>query len=274
MEAKLRAAIAAIKGVKIPDLPKEIMELDEELSRKFPNNQTIVAIIHANTKLSGEVIRIANLPALKPKTVIKSVKEAVDNLGHDNLKNLLVSAAMQNLFNQREVSEIIDHSSEVAFCCAEMAEFLADVTRDEAYLLGLFHNCGALLLAVKDPENYPKLFSKINTHPVAGLASEEELYGSNHTVVGILLAQKWKLSLDMINAIMNHHIDECGRLNDDRIRGMVAMLKIANHIVNEISYGSYMTADAKNHFHLAKDELMMEDKDINLIRQSLLSCSA
>lgn len=174
METKLRAALLAIKGVKIPDLPKEIMELDQELSHKFPNNQNLVKIIQSNTKLSGEVLRLVNLPAMKPKTHIGTIKEAVDNLGHLNLKNLLVAAALQNLFNQKEVCEIIEHSSEVAFCCAEFAEHLQGVSRDEAYLLGLFHNCGSLLLAVKDPEGYPRIFSKINTSPLAGTATEDE----------------------------------------------------------------------------------------------------
>ncbi|BBN60430.1 HDOD domain-containing protein [Hydrogenovibrio marinus] len=95
MEQRLRQAVQAIKGIKIPDLPKEIMELDEEMSRKFPNNQTITRIIESNTKLSGEVLRIANSPVMKLRNPVKSIREAVDALGYENLKNLVISAALK-----------------------------------------------------------------------------------------------------------------------------------------------------------------------------------
>jgi len=86
MEQRLRAAMAAIKGVKIPDLPKEVFELQQALQCKLPNNQDIANIISANTKLSGEVLRIVNSPIMKLKRQVNSIREAVDSLGYANLK--------------------------------------------------------------------------------------------------------------------------------------------------------------------------------------------
>lgn len=270
MEQRLRKALQAIKGVKIPDLPKEIIELDAELSCKFPNNQKVADIIESNTKLSGEVIRIVNSPIMKLKSPIKSIREAVDVLGYDNLKNLVISAAIKNLFNTPHVQEIIEHASDVAFCCAELSEHIHDVPRDEAYLIGLFHNGGSLMLATKDPENYPKVFSHINTHPVSGIKKELELYDTYHMDVGILLGQKWKLPVDMLNVILQHHTTQDNQEND-KLRAMNAMIKIANVIVNEVSYGSYMTSEANQYLDEAREELMVSKEEVNNIRRLLVA---
>lgn len=270
MEQRLRQAIQAIKGIKIPDLPKEIMELDEELSRKFPNNQTITKIIESNTKLSGEVLRIANSPVMKLRNPVKSIRESVDALGYENLKNLVISAALKNLFDNPQIQEIIEHSADVAFCCAELSEYVAEVTRDEAYLLGLFHNGGSLLLAMKDPGGYLKMFTYLNTHPVTGVEKEMRQYLTTHMDVGLLLAQKWKLSVDFMNAILLHHSKELYH-PDDRLRAMVSMLKVANVIVSEVSFGSYMTDEANQYLEEAQEDLMISTDTVNEIRRTLIA---
>lgn len=75
----------------------------------------------------------------------------------------------------------------------------------------------------------------------------------------------------MINAIMNHHIEDCSRLSNDKVRGMVAILKIANYIVNEISLGSYISAESKAMLEKAKQELMISGDEVNDVRQSLIA---
>jgi len=272
MQERLRAGLKAIQGVKIPDLPKEIMELDAALSSKFPNNQAITDIIESNTKLSGEVLRIVNSPVMKLKTPVKSIRESVDVLGYVNLRNLVISAAIKNLFNTHEVEGIIEHSKDVAFCCAELSEYIADISRDEAYLLGLFHNGGSLLLATKDSDNYDKMFSRLNTHPISGVQKEIDAYGASHADIGILLGQKWKLPVEMLNAIMLHHIPE-NNVGKDKIRGMIAMLKVANVVVNEVSYGAYMTEEARDYMAEGQEELMLEPAVVNQLRRVLISSS-
>lgn len=273
MEERMRGALQAIKGVRIPDLPKEILELDQELNGKFPNTQTIATIIESNTKLSGEVIRIANSPAMKLKTSVSSIRDAVDALGFDNLKNLVIAAAVKNLFNTPQVQEIIEHSTDVAFCCAELSDFVEGVTRDEAYLIGLFHNGGSLLLATKDPDNYLKLFAQANTNPVSITQKEMARYSTTHTDIGVLLGQKWKLPVEMLNTIMLHHLPD-NNIGRPKLRAMLAIVKIANCIVNEVSYGAYVSGEGKDYLHSAAEELMVSMDDINQIRRVLVSYNA
>jgi len=182
----------------------------------------------------------------------------------------VLAAALKNIFNTREVLEIIEHSKDVAFCCAELSEYVDGVSRDEAYLIGLFHNGGALLLATKEPETYPKFFSLTNSSPISGVHKEIEKYGTSHMDIGILLGQRWKLPVEMLNVIMHHHTER-NDMGQEKIRGMMAMVKISNMIVNEISLGSYITEEAKSYLKNTQQELLLDPETINQIRRILIS---
>lgn len=272
MQEKLKRAVQAIQGTKIPELPEEVLMLERELKSKFVNLGTVASIIEKNTTLSGELMRLVNSPIIKLKEPCRSIRDAVNVLGLDNIYNLLVSSALKNMFGQKGLfKDIMDHSVDVAFCMADISEWVEGISRDEAYMLGLFHNCGALLLASKDDKRYAPYFSTSMSLPTSIIEREEKEYGTHHAMVGVLIAKKWHLPVDMINAIMLHHIEECGRIQNDRVRAMVAMIKIANAIVSEISLGAYRGEEMRQYEKDGVKELMMPYEVIKEIRTALMS---
>ena len=121
MQEKLKRAMVAIQGVKIPELPEEILELDRELSSKFANISNVADIIEKNTTLSGELMKIVNSPAMKIPQACKSIREAVAALGLNNVYNYVVASALKNLFGEKGlIKDIMDHSVDIAFCMAEI----------------------------------------------------------------------------------------------------------------------------------------------------------
>ncbi|MDX1348515.1 MAG: HDOD domain-containing protein [Thiomicrorhabdus chilensis] len=272
MQQKLKRAMGAIQGVKIPDMPKEVLELQQELNHKFPNTQNIVHIIQQNTKLSGEVLRIANSKAMRLKTPATGIKDAVDALGFINLQNLVLAAALKNIFSADSTfTEILEHSIDVAYCAAELSDWVDGISRDQAYLLGLFHNGGAMMLASKLGKDYAKLFSQSLSNPISVIATEEEKLDTNHCMVGVLLGQKWRLPVDMLSAIMLHHNASCSRIQQDRVRAMVAILKISNAIVSEVSLGAYCGQEGRDYLQDGVNELMMDNDVVADIRRGLMT---
>ncbi|NPA71941.1 MAG: HDOD domain-containing protein [Gammaproteobacteria bacterium] len=272
MEQRLKNAMRAIQGQKIPELPNEILMLEKEINSKFASTATVAEIIEMNTTLSGEVMRIINSPVIKLKEPVSSIRDAVNIMGLDNIYNLVVSAALKNLFGSKALfKDIMDQSVDVAFCMADIAEWVDDVSRDEAYMLGLFHNAGALMLAGKTDSDYGALFRKSMSNPLSVIALEDQVYGSNHTMIGVLIAKKWKLPVDMLSAIMLHHNKECGNIKKDRVRAMVAMIKIANAIVSEISLGAYRGTEMKEYEADGTEELMISEDVLREIRTALMS---
>ncbi len=272
MEQKLRNAVAAIRGHKIPELPNEVLLLEQEIKSKFCSSAKVAEIIEMNTTLSGEVIRIANSPVIKLRSPVHSIRDAVNAMGMDQIYNLVVSAALKNMFGTKGLfKDIMDNSVDVAFCMADLAEWVEGVSRDEAYMLGLFHNSGALMLASKSVSAYEPLFRNSMSLPLSILEKEQQKFGSDHAVIGVLMAKKWCLPIDMLSAIMLHHKAECSQIKNDRVRAMVAMLKIANAMVAEISLGAYRGEEMRIYELDGIEELMIPTGTVNEIRTALMS---
>jgi HD-like signal output (HDOD) protein len=134
MEQKLRNAVAAIRGHKIPELPNEVLLLEQEIKSKFCSSAKVAEIIEMNTTLSGEVIRIANSPVIKLRSPVSSIRDAVNAMGIDHIYNLVVSAALKNMFGTKGLfKDIMDNSVDVAFCMADLAEWVEGVSRDRSF---------------------------------------------------------------------------------------------------------------------------------------------
>lgn len=271
-EDKLRKAFDSIRGIRIPELPGEIIELDRELKSKLCNTYTVAKIIERNATLAGEVIRLANSPMMKLREPAHTIRDAINVIGLDNIYNLVVSAAYQRIFgSDRLYKDILTHSVDVGFVMAYLSEWVEGVSRDEAYMVGLFHNIGALMYASKNAQAYTKLFSSSMSFPVSIIQKEEELMGSNHCLVGILIAKKWNLPYEVINTIMLHHVEKVSSIQDDKVRALVAMIKVANAVVAEVSLGAYRGQEMKDYEKDGAHELMIDFDTVKELRNRLMT---
>lgn len=271
-EEKLRKALESIRGIRIPELPGEIIELERELKRKLCNSFTVAQIIERNATLAGEVVRLANSPFMRLREPAHTIKDAINVIGLDNIYHLVVSAAYQRIFGSDQLyKDILNHSVDVAFVMAYLAEWVQGVSRDEAYMVGLFHNIGSLMYANKNPQIYTKLFINSMSFPLRIIQKEEEIMGSNHQLVGILVAKKWLLPMDLINTIMLHHTHKVSAIKDDKVRTLVAMIKVANAVVAEVSLGAYRGQEMKDYEKDGMHELMIDYDTVNELRNRLMT---
>lgn len=246
--------------------------MDAEIQSPFSNVQKITKIIERNTTISGEVIRLANMPIMKAKSPVHTIREAVNTMGLTNIYNLVVVAAFKRMFGSKGLHrDISDHSVDVAFCMAFLTEEVQGVTRDEAYMVGLFHNVGSLMLASKDEAVYEKMFRSGMSNPITILQKEEAVFQTNHTMVGVLVAKKWQLPTYLLNTIMLHHTPAVAKITDEKVRTFVAMLKVSNAIVSEISLGAYCGEENEQFLKDGQQELMLDSHFLSDLRRHLMT---
>ena len=76
---------------------------------------------------------------------------------------------------------------------------------DEAFVAGLLHDVGKLVLASNFPGDYSRILG-IGRHGSASLvAAEENTFGANHAEVGGYLLGLWGLPVPVVEAIALHH---------------------------------------------------------------------
>ena len=272
MQEQLQQAMSVIRGIKIPEIPEEVMALDSELKSPMANAQTVAQIIERNAVIAGELLHLVNQPMFKTKLAVASIQEAVVVLGFKNLYNLVVAKGFERMFQENQLQkEIMEHSIEIATSMAFLSEYVEGVSRDEAYLIGLFHNVGCLLLAQKDQRAYRGIFEASRVEPMLAFESEAEHFQANHNFIGALVGKKWQLSIDFINAIILHHHSEFERIKNDRVRALIAMLQLSEKMISEISFYAYQGDQAHQLQQRCLSELMIDEEVLNDLRHYLLT---
>ena len=76
---------------------------------------------------------------------------------------------------------------------------------DEAFVAGLLHDTGKLVLASNFPVEYDQVLRSERTGSLALLTAEEHTFGANHAEIGGFLLGLWGLPVPVVEAIALHH---------------------------------------------------------------------
>ena len=192
----------------MPQVASKVLELSSDPNTSANQLQQVIADDQAMT---ARILKIANSALYSCSRKIKTLTEAIVMLGFNSIRSLVVTSAARNLYNTRTSQTglkerlLWEHSIGCAFACRLMASESRPSFTEEAFLAGLMHDIGKLVLNIQKPEMFDQIVQVVynENRPFAG--SERELFGFDHTDVGAMLANKWKLSPILEDVIKNHH---------------------------------------------------------------------
>jgi len=157
----------ATQNIEIPNQPQVLLDLNEEMTKPEPDFKTITDLISKDIALTAQVIKIAKTPFWGTRREINSVHIALVVLGLRNFKNIILSSCLRNVFKNdvipdEEFKIFYNHSLK----SAGVSRFLADnitfkdnerVDQNQAYLVGLFHDCGIMIMAKRYQNYYDRM---------------------------------------------------------------------------------------------------------------------
>jgi HD-like signal output (HDOD) protein len=225
-----------ISGIYIPPQPGLI----EQINTCGADLEMIGEIISVDPGVSAAVIKVVNSPAFGLANRISSIPQAVVMLGVDRvvsiLKTLLLRESMASLETRLDMNVFWEVSLSVATVASTICRQLNLAVADEAYTLGLFHNCGVPILASKY-ENYQQVIEFSYGREDGRITSEEFAnFGVHHAAAGYRVARVWNLPTVICLAVKNHH--SVDRLLDDQsvenptLKTLLCVLKMAEDMVN------------------------------------------
>lgn len=268
---ELIQAFHILKESEIPKIPEVVLELQKETSKPEPDLAAVGKILETDIALSGLALKTINSAMFGLSREIRSIQQATILLGLRTLEEvILVSALRQTLGESTPFHNMIWRSS---LGCAQGAKALAfaidGVSQEIAYIAGLFHNAGAILLENKYPD-YAQLYSDYLSCPVSLLRKEMSTYGTSHTVIGYLLAKNWKLPDKVCLAIYNSHISNSSGIPDQELRALIAVLKITENITSRMFYDSLEFGEESN-LSLADAymEIIVDDDALVTMREKI-----
>lgn len=232
-ELDLEQAKAMVGGIDIPVRPVVLQKIMELQGKGDYDLAEIAKAISSDVSLSAGVLKTVNSPLFGLKNKISSIQQATSLLGINNVMNLVISISLRlevkGNFN-KAVERFWDTANDVALISAGLAKNLSTAAPDEAYTLGLFHDCGIPLLMLKD-DGYINVLKQANSTFEKNFTEvEDEAMSTNHTIVGFYVAKSWRIPERIRMGILNHHEPDMLSSNDHGLNNLIATLKMAEAI--------------------------------------------
>lgn len=200
----------AKQGVKIPPQPRVLMELQRLLASDDYEMRSVAKVIGQDPGIVALLFKLARSPAFSRGKKVDSLEQILMVVGIKQVFNLVQAAALSTSLGDktRRAFEVFwNRAHEIAQMAAIIAEdrvSVCNVFPDQAYLAGIFHECGVPVLMLRFPR-YCAALQLDNATCWPNLAEEDAKFHVDHCSVGYLVARHWGLPDFVCDAIRFHH---------------------------------------------------------------------
>ncbi|MBL8429603.1 MAG: HDOD domain-containing protein [Dechloromonas sp.] len=218
-------------GVRIPAQPRVLEELRKLMARSELDVRLLAKVINQDPGLTAMLFKVVGNSAYRQHQPFDSVEAILHAVGVRQTFNLVQAIALTGAGDIKKDRRVYEAFWARSHAVGQLAMLIADerisvcnIFPDQAYLAGIFHDCGVPLLMQRFPTYCAEM--KLGT-PGAwiDLADEDRKFNADHCVVGYLIARHWHLPEFICDAIRYHHaIRELGQ---HEARSMVAIVQLA-----------------------------------------------
>ena len=214
-------------------MPSNVTRIMKELDNPDITVSTIADFIGLDQALAALLLQMSNSSSLGYGHNCTSLNEAVMRIGMKRLRSVLMASTAMNSYNQKlngyrlGAGELWQHSLATAMACEWLAKALSYPDPEEAYVSGLLHDIGKLLLDQFVLTDYTRMVDFIQQYNIPLWQVEEKLIGVDHAKVGGLIAERWGFPPILIDAIRFHHYPSFAR----GLPKLPAIVNLGNSIV-------------------------------------------
>lgn len=189
-------------------LPQTLSEVLRVSRDEKASAQSLAAVLGRDPALSAKILRVVNSPFYGLKRQVSSLTEAVIAVGTRAVSALALSTSVYDIANSWgsaiDRTRFWRHSLEVAIASRTIAEAIRYPRLEEAFVSGLLHDIGLLVLEKSFPDKFKVMWKRCE----AGESSvdlEEKVWGTNHARVCQFLLEQWNLPTGICEAVGQHH---------------------------------------------------------------------
>ena len=230
MENPLLAKVETSRS--LPTLPHILLQLIDICNQEEKGIRDLSKVINKDPSISERLLRLVNSAYYSLKQKISSIDQALLLLGMDAVKNIAISSSVYQVFHRPGRKSAFNlklfwwHSLSCATLARHLAIRVQYPSPDEAFLAGLMHDIGKIVLWNNFEQEYEQIL-KDSAYRTAELLEGEQAFGLGHAEAGAWLIRHWDMHTFMPDAVLYHHDPP------DRIvhaSPMVQMVYVANRL--------------------------------------------
>lgn len=235
--SSLKDRVKQIDG--LPAFPATHAEIMKLAKSDDASSEDLAEKIQLDPSFLAQVLKLVNSSYYGFRKKTNSLKLAVTLIGMEEVANLVMAAQVfERLGNYDgggglDLKQFWRHSVGTAFIARAVAKKLQTEV-EAAFLGGLLHDLGKVVLDRYFADYYGAVFSRVEKGDICILDAEREVLGVDHQEIGGQLAQAWKFSDNYANCIMRHH----NPMKTERYTRLVRVIHIADCLCRQLEYGS------------------------------------
>lgn len=240
----------APKKINFKNIPVEagiisnIINLDIDSHNCF---QELDDLISSDQGVASLVLRVVNSPFYSRGNKVATIPLAISLLGYSVVRSLALLAFSRSLFSQtRNVLfrlHIWQHSLLSAIASQIICQELGNARRnDEAFIAGLMHDTGKVLMFTHNPDLYESAFRFSLENNCTSLQAELKFFGFDHCQVGLEAVKEWKLPV-RFNDYMG--VELTMPRSDQVADAVLLSLMAANYLVKSAGIGANPVSDSE-----------------------------
>ncbi len=195
--------------------------------------------IRKDQVISARTLQLCNSGMYARRKKVESLDHALVMLGQHLLIKFIISAAMNNFFNQIGLGYslckggIYHHAVGTAAIAEKLATLTDRADPSLAYMAGLLHDIGKVALDQFIHSGLPLFYRELNLAEKNFSEVEKQMLGTDHTEVGAELAASWAFPESLVETIRHHHQPE----NADRYGALVHIVYLADLLMSRFHTG-------------------------------------
>ena len=200
---------------KLPPMPEMAQKIFSLAADPYADAKGLSEIISVDPSVTAQVLRYAKSPLFGYTGEVDSIQTAVSRiLGFDMFLNLALGIATSKPFRVQRMGPLgMDGFWRHAIYSAALVQTLAKIVNAEhrpnpsmAYLCGLLHNFGHLIMGQMFKQEFSELNERVQGAPDVPVTElENEIFGMAHDELGALVMEAWGLPEQIIVSTREHH---------------------------------------------------------------------
>ncbi len=259
----------------LPSMPHVLTEIISMLDKENMTSKNLANLIEKDQMLVTRLLRVANSPYYGFSRKISTIELAIALIGLNTIKDIVTSILVKRIFVSKADSLINMESywKYSIFCATATKYFAAKMDYKplgEAFITGLMHDMGVVLLNMYFQDEYEQVFEELEENENYSLINaEQKVFNSNHAEVASWLADKWNLPSKMCTAIKNHHyyfntVDVENVINE---QPLTVSLALSEYFAKKIGFMDWNPESNDSDLFISPD-LFLDDDESNMDTES------
>jgi putative nucleotidyltransferase with HDIG domain len=198
-------------------IPQVALKILRIINDEFYEIHNLTDEIRKDQVISARTLQLCNSVMFATRKKIESLDHALVMLGNHLLLKFVISASLDNFFNQVESGYslckggLYHHAVGTAVIAEKLAVLSKKVEPSVAYTAGLLHDIGKVVLDQFIHSGFPLFYRELNEKGKNFAEVEKRVFGTDHTEAGFELAQNWSFPESLVETIRYHHQPENAR---------------------------------------------------------------